>query len=497
MNVSKQMMATQAKVMAAPRITYAGSGNAIPADGSWNMRNTTIYKSGAKLDGLYIYTIGQSGPNQQDIDNSKWPECAQFIINNKLAKPGVKAEKARHTRNMTECIAGLKQLAARAKEHKKTVIPLIILASDNKDEYAELKREIDRLGMNTVCCKGETMVRRGTAQLWANLVLKFNLKLGGTNHILDKNALPLTNPAENDTMLVGIDVTHPAPGSRPFSPSVAAVVASYESNFAQFPASLRLQKSKQEIVTDLKEMLIERLLTWKKKNPRGPPKKIIVYRDGVSDGQLAHVLESERPGIVKAFEAVYPGATFKLAILVVGKRHHTRFYPTSTQPGHGDSGGNVPAGTIVDRTVTDPRRWDFFVVAHKALQGTSRPAHYTVIWNEIPEANADNIQELTHSLCYLYGRATRAVSYCPPAYYADHAAERGRQYMAAWYRPSDDSSSTGGSVAGGSKKSGSGSGKKGRGGVGSMGEEEEKVMVEAKQAWGVGAEPLGETMFYI
>jgi len=69
--------------------------------------------------------------------------------------------------------------------------------------------------------------------------------------------------------------------------------------------------------------------------------------------------------------------------------------------------------------------------------------------------------------------------------------------MAAWYRPSDDNSSTSGSVAGGSKKSGGGSGKKGRGGVGVMGAEEEAVMVEAVRAWGVGAEPLAESMFYI
>src|SRR5690606_6070188 len=226
-------------------------------------------------------------------------------------------------------------------------------------------------------------------------------------------------------------------------------------------------------------MMTERFLTWNKYNSKKPPAKVIVYRDGVSDGQLAHVLENERPAVRAAFEAVYPGKTFQLAIVVVGKRHHTRFYPTSLEKGHGDSGGNVPAGTVADRTDPDPSRWNLFVDAHKALMGTSRPAHYTVIWNEIPQATADNVQQLTHNLCYLYGRATRAVSYCPPAYYADHAAERGRQYMAAWYRPSDDDSSQGGSVAGSSKKSGSGSGKKGRGGVGKMGEEEEKVMAEA------------------
>jgi hypothetical protein len=48
-------------------------------------------------------------------------------------------------------------------------------------------------------------------------------------------------------MLVGMDVTHPGPGSVKGTPSIAAVVASTDSNYAQFPASLRMQESKKEV----------------------------------------------------------------------------------------------------------------------------------------------------------------------------------------------------------------------------------------------------------
>jgi eukaryotic translation initiation factor 2C len=44
------------------------------------------------------------------------------------------------------------------------------------------------------------------------------------------------------TMLVGIDVTHAGPGSKAGTPSIAAVVASIDDAFVQFPASLRIQK---------------------------------------------------------------------------------------------------------------------------------------------------------------------------------------------------------------------------------------------------------------
>jgi eukaryotic translation initiation factor 2C len=61
-------------------------------------------------------------------------------------------------------------------------------------------------------------------------------------------------------------------------------------------------------------------------------------------------------------------------------------------------------------------------------QGTSRPAHYHVLWDE-NNFSADSLQSLTNNLCYTYARCTRSVSIVPPAYYAHLAAFRARFYM--------------------------------------------------------------------
>lgn len=42
-------------------------------------------------------------------------------------------------------------------------------------------------------------------------------------------------------------------------------------------------------------------------------------------------------------------------------------------------------------------------------QGTSRPAHYHVLWDE-NNFTPDGIQSLTNNLCYTYARCTRSVS---------------------------------------------------------------------------------------
>jgi len=52
---------------------------------------------------------------------------------------------------------------------------------------------------------------------------------------------------QKPTMVVGIDVTHPGPGSVKGTPSIAAVVASCDSDYAQFPCSMDIQESKKEV----------------------------------------------------------------------------------------------------------------------------------------------------------------------------------------------------------------------------------------------------------
>lgn len=52
---------------------------------------------------------------------------------------------------------------------------------------------------------------------------------------------------QKPTMVVGIDVTHPGPGSIKGTPSIAAVVASCDHFYAQFPCSMEIQESKKEV----------------------------------------------------------------------------------------------------------------------------------------------------------------------------------------------------------------------------------------------------------
>jgi len=150
------------------------------------------------------------------------------------------------------------------------------------------------------------------------------------------------------------------------------------------------------------------------------------------------------PLLRRACQEMYPPADQnkgfpRLTVVVVGKRHHTRFYASRKEDA--DRSSNPKPGTVVDRGVTEARNWDFFLQSHAAIQGTARPAYYFVLLDEIFRARyaktapppfgnvADVLEALTQSTCYTYGRATKAVGVCTPAYYADVVCERARCYL--------------------------------------------------------------------
>ena len=124
-------------------------------------------------------------------------------------------------------------------------------------------------------------LRRQDASYSANVALKLNLKLGGTNQVISSNDLGFLR--HGNSILVGIDVTHPAPGTMRGIPSIAGVVASIEPNFAQWPGNICCQESKKEMVSNLDSMMEERLEYWVSKNPEKKLENIVIYRDGKYD----------------------------------------------------------------------------------------------------------------------------------------------------------------------------------------------------------------------
>jgi len=151
-----------------------------------------------------------------------------------------------------------------------------------------------------------------------------------------------------------------------------------------------------------------------------------VDSDGVSEGQFKQVLEQEVPRLKAAFADAGLGGKIKLTVIVVGKRHHVRFFPTAQN--FSDKSGNCRAGTVIDKDVTHPTEFDFYLQSHAGLLGTSRPAHYNVLLDE-NNFTPDALQQLSFALCHVYARSTRSVSIPAPVYYADIVCSRAKNHF--------------------------------------------------------------------
>ena len=199
-----------------------------------------------------------------------------------------------------------------------------------------------------------------------------------------------------------------------------------DAGVSQYAAYISTQAGGEEMVAAL-ETGVKSLLTNYQKRNRKLPSRVIIYRDGVSDGQFEQVIHDELALVKKALPV-----TTKVAIIVCQKRHHTKLYGM-TSPGNYV---NVCPGILVDgmgdpsKSICSPQYLEFYISSAVAIQGTVKPCKYTLIYDEIGMLLAE-AELLSYWLCYTYCRCNRSVSYPTPAYYAHWAAKRARILVAA------------------------------------------------------------------
>ena len=108
------------------------------------------------------------------------------------------------------------------------------------------------------------------------------------------------------------------------------------------------------------------------------PQHIYYFRDGVSEGEFAKLINEEVAHLKKAIVSrVGPNGgnvsllnlrllyfqlillQIKFTVIVCTKRHHIRFFPKDGDNNAADKNGNPLPGTLVERDVTHPTDYDF------------------------------------------------------------------------------------------------------------------------------------------
>ncbi|CAG9530415.1 unnamed protein product [Cercopithifilaria johnstoni] len=417
--INPAMTEVKGRVLNAPKLLYGGrtKATALPNQGVWDMRGKQFH-TGVEVK---VWAIACFAQQQHVKENDLRNFTAQLQrISNDAGMP-IMGQPC-----FCKYAVGVDQVEPMFKYLKTSFvnIQLVCVVLPGKTPvYAEVKRVGDTvLGIATQCVQAKNVIKT-TPQTLSNLCLKMNVKLGGVNSIL----LPAVRPRifTEPVIFLGCDITHPPAGDSR-KPSIAAVVGSMDAHPSRYAATVRVQAHRQEIISDLTYMVRELLIQFYR-STRFKPTRIIIYRDGVSEGQFFNVLQYElralRECCMLLEEDYQPGITF----IAVQKRHHTRLFAVDKKDQVGKA-FNIPPGTTVDVGITHPTEFDFYLCSHAGIQGTSRPSHYHVLWDD-NQLSADELQQLTYQMCHTYVRCTRSVSIPAPAYYAHLVAFRARYHL--------------------------------------------------------------------
>lgn len=291
--------------------------------------------------------------------------------------------------------------------HNRVQLVVIIFPFARNDKYAAVKK---------VCCiekpiASQVIIARTISRqerlrsVVQKIALQINCKLGGT---LWAVRVPIKK-----VMICGIDSYHD-PRNR--NNSVAGFVASVNEQVTRWYSRVSIQRAKQEFVDGLRVCLLSALEKYRSINGCYPD-PIIIFRDGVGDGQLKICAEYEVPQLQRCLSSVSPDYSPQIAFIVTQKRINTKIYSVVGANNY----DNVPPGTVLDNTVTRRNWYDFFLVSQNVRQGTASPTHYVVVHNST-RLDPDKMQHLTYKMSHMYYNWPGTIRVPAPCQYAHKLA---------------------------------------------------------------------------
>nr|XP_017099031.2 LOW QUALITY PROTEIN: protein aubergine [Drosophila bipectinata] len=270
-------------------------------------------------------------------------------------------------------------------------IVMLVLKAPNEEKYSCIKKRtcVDRpvpsqvVTLKTIAPRQEKAA--GLMSIATKVVIQMNAKLMGAPWMIE---LPVRG-----LMTVGFDVCH---SSKNKNKSYGALVATMDMKTSTRYFSSVTEHMKGQELSDQMAMNMTYALKAYREHHGSLPERILFFRDGVGDGQLYQVVNTEVKFLKAKLDEIYKSAGkedgCRMAFIVVAKRINTRYFMNKRNP--------VP-GTVVDDVITLPERYDFFLVSQAVRQGTVSPTNYNVIQDNMG-LSADKLQMLAYKMTHMY-----------------------------------------------------------------------------------------------
>ncbi|KAL1488051.1 hypothetical protein ABEB36_015421 [Hypothenemus hampei] len=284
---------------------------------------------------------------------------------------------------------------------------LVVLPNNSADRYNAIKKKccVDRAIPSQVVV-GRTLNSKGVMSIATKVAIQMNCKMGGA---------PWGVSMPRNTMVCGYDVCRDTANK---GKSFAGMVASMDQACSRYYNMAVEHENEQELSSHIAAFVQMACKRYKDIN-HDLPERIVIYRDGVGEGQIPYVKELEVELIKTKLKAeLYKSKPVKLGFIIVSKRINTKIF--RSQPNQrGDF--NPPPGTVVDDVITWPERYDFYIVSQCVRQGTVSPTSYNVIEDSLG-IDANKLQRFTYKMCHMYFNWSGTVRVPAPCQYAHKLA---------------------------------------------------------------------------
>jgi len=270
--------------------------------------------------------------------------------------------------------------------------------------YNELKEKtFSDYQVPTQCINVQTINKgKNLRSIINRILMQINSKIGGAPWGISD--IPF---ADKPLMVMGISVWKKNQRSKN---SILCCTMTTNARLNKYTTICKEQED-QDLATRLGECVTSAIETFQKLNGNHKPKKIVFYRDGVSESQQGTIKSLEIPAIKQAID----DDSVQIAFIVTNKRVSTRYFE--------NKGGRLDTakpGTAVTSKIiaASSEAHDFFLVSQLSRQGAASPTHYHILFNEFGDVKEELIR-LTYKLCYLYFHINAGIKVPAPIQYAE------------------------------------------------------------------------------
>jgi len=190
------------------------------------------------------------------------------------------------------------------------------------------------------------------------------------------------------SMIIGIDSKMTKEGKK------YVISASFNRSFNKFYTDYKIERDDESALGFLIKSALD---YFHKTNYSNLPKTIIIYRQGGNEKQTEKIIRFELPKILKSFEDYKANYKPNLTIFGVNKKTDLKFFERSNEGYR-----NIKTGTVIDKAVTSPDVFEFYLQCPVVNKGTGSPVHFICLYNNNEELTINDFEEITYRQSFYY-----------------------------------------------------------------------------------------------